>query len=81
MGGRHVYCKSCFNWYCCNRWVERKKREIEKMGGKCSQCGVVDHYSIYAFHHKDPKEKEADWTQMRLWSEDRMREELKKNVF
>ena len=71
-------CKDCFNKYCTARWVERKKKAVDYLGGKCEHCGFDSHYSALHFHHKNPEEKVAVWSKMRLWSWDKTKAELDK---
>lgn len=43
------------------RRKENKIRAINYLGGECERCGLISpHYSVYDFHHRDPKDKEAD---------------------
>jgi len=53
-----------------NRWRKRKDLAVEYKGGKCERCSIQGHSSIFDFHHKDPKEKDCNWTKLRLkaWS-------------
>lgn len=74
------WCKSCFNSYCIERWIQRKLKVINKFGDKCLDCDKQYHYAVYEFHHLDPSTKETSWTKMRLMSEARMQKELSKCV-
>jgi hypothetical protein len=39
--------------------VKNKKLLIEYKGRKCCRCNLENaHYSVYHFHHRNPKEKE-----------------------
>jgi hypothetical protein len=77
---RHSYCKSCFNSYCMERWTKTKLKAIEYKGGKCQDCDKkFDHY-LYDFHHLDPKEKDVEWTKLRLRSWKKITAELDKCV-
>lgn len=38
--------------------VEKKKRAIAFLGGKCQDCGGVFHPAVFDFHHLDPSQKE-----------------------
>lgn len=63
------YCKSCFNKYTVDRWIERKIKAIEYKGGKCEDCNLshpTTHYAVFEFHHIDPTQKDHDWTKLRL---------------
>ncbi len=74
-------CKSCFNKYCAERWINKKIKFIEYKGSKCTDCNISypnEPYVIFDFHHRDPKAKEFDWSKMRLQSEDRIKKEIDK---
>lgn len=76
-------CKKCFNDYCVQRWVQKKKEAIEYKGGKCEDCPASypsEPYVIFDFHHLDPEEKDVDWGKLRLKSWDKIKLELDKCV-
>lgn len=50
------------------RWIKRKIKAIEYLGGECARCGYNKYYGALHFHHKDPATKTADWGKIRLWS-------------
>lgn len=54
------YCKKCWGKYISHRLMERKKKLIELMGGKCEKCGYNKCAAALDFHHKDPSQKEFD---------------------
>jgi hypothetical protein len=63
----------------------RRKRKIEfleyKGGMKCSRCGFSEPIpDVYAFHHRDPLEKDPSWGKMKTnnWKWDRVQDELDK---
>ena len=70
--------KAKFNAYCVERWRNRKVKAVEYLGGKCCKCGYNKCIWALEFHHRNPNEKEATWTKMRLWSESRLLKELDK---
>lgn len=79
--GVMVYCKNCFNKRCILRWINRKIKYIQLLGGKCEKCNLElknSHYSVFEFHHKFDKSKDYDWTKLRLKSEDKIIKELNK---
>jgi hypothetical protein len=41
-----------------NSGKEIKEKAIEYLGGKCTDCGLVDEPCVYDFHHLDPTQKE-----------------------
>lgn len=72
------YCKSCFNKYCVERWIEKKKLAIKYKGGSCIKCGFNKHYAALQFHHIDPSTKEYTWDKLKLKSWDKIVKELDK---
>ena len=42
-----------------DRYKAKKSYWIERMGGKCSDCGVSYPDPVYDLHHLDPSEKEG----------------------
>ena len=74
-------CKNCFNSLCVKRWIERKKKYVRLIGGKCEYCGIElteSNYSIFDFHHIDSNSKEYTWTKLKLFSDSRILKELSK---
>jgi predicted HNH restriction endonuclease len=76
--GHQSYCKKCFNKFCVERWVKRKKDAIEYKGGKCELCGYKKYYGALVFHHVDPMQKDFEWTHLRKKSWDKIKAELDK---
>lgn len=63
----------------------RKKRKLEaleyKGGMKCSRCGFDEPIpDCYAFHHRDPSQKDLNWNKMKVnnWRFERIKLELDK---
>ena len=77
-GRTNSLCKKCFNKFCQDRWVQRKKEMIELLGGKCCRCGYSKCYEALEFHHKDPATKNFDWKKARGVSYDKMVAEVNK---
>ena len=74
-------CKSCFNKYCVERWINRKITYIIYKGSECVGCGLSypeEPYVIFDFHHRDPNIKEFDWSKLRLKSDSKIKEEVDK---
>ncbi len=65
---------------CVERWRRIKAEEVERLGGRCADCGGSSHPDVFEFHHLDPSVKEYQWTKLRLFSSERRRHELKKCV-
>ncbi len=63
---------------------DRKRRikmwAIEKLGGKCTKCGLTHHPAVYDFHHLDPKTKEIGIGSMITYKISRLEEELAKCI-
>lgn len=77
---RQSYCKSCFNRYCADRWIEKKKKAISYKGGCCTKCGYDKYYGALQFHHLNPSEKDMDWNKIRRYKWEKIEEELDKCV-
>jgi hypothetical protein len=76
-------CKSCFNQYCIQRWIQRKIDAIVYKGSECQDCKIQypnEPYVIFDFHHSNPKEKEFNWNKLRLKSWKTIVKELDKCV-
>jgi len=66
----YAYCKDCFNNFQCVKGVVKKIKAIEYLGNKCMECGITNiHPTLYDFHHRNPNEKDSDWSRLRLMSE------------
>ena len=73
-------CRTCFNTYCIDRWIKRKKDAISYKGGKCICCGYDKFYGALEFHHINPNQKDVDWQKLRLRSWNAITEELDKCI-
>lgn len=60
------------------RWIQKKLEAIKYKGDKCLDCNQKYHYSVYDFHHRDPKQKDFDWSKLRLRSIAAINKELDK---
>lgn len=74
------YCKSCFNAYTIQRWINKKIEAINYKGGACLHCGYNKFYGALEFHHINPNEKDVDWSKLRLRSLDKIKHELDKCI-
>lgn len=74
----HSWCKPCFNAYCVQRWIDRKKTWVDLLGNRCSDCLGSFHYAVYDFHHVG--KKDIHWNKLRLRSDEAIRSELAKCV-
>lgn len=74
------WCKRCLHDYQMKRWILRKIEAIKILGGKCCGCGYNKNYAALEFHHKDPTQKDLDWTKNRQRSWDKVLAELNKCI-
>ena len=56
----------------------RKQEAVAYLGGKCQCCGFNKCLSSLHFHHRDPAEKEGNWSKVVGWSRVRREKELDK---
>lgn len=74
------YCKKCRLEYAANRSRDIKIQAIEYLGGKCSDCGLVDDPCVYDFHHLDPSKKDLSFGKCKSRSFESIKPELDKCV-
>ena len=67
--------KSVMNDYMKDRWKNRRKEAIKKLGGKCAHCGSK---SNLEFNHKKRDGKKAAIAKWSSMSDDKFAAELKK---
>jgi len=75
------YCKSCSNKYHTNRVKEVKIKMIEYKGGCCEKCSLTlkkSHYSVFDFHHRDPREKDINFTKIKYQKWEVIKKEIDK---
>jgi hypothetical protein len=77
-GGKHTYCKKCLYIFQMRRWNKKKIFAIDYKGGKCVECGSVEHPVNFDFHHRNQEEKEFDWSILRCRSQETIKRELDK---
>ena len=77
-GRKHTYCKKCLYIFQMRRWNKKKIDAIKYLGGKCKQCGSIEHPVNFDFHHRNPSDKEFDWSILRRFSEEKRIKELDK---
>ena len=73
-------CKPCLYTEQMLRWNKIKCKAIEYMGGKCIDCGCVDHPCVYDFHHVNSKNKDAEWHRLRQKKWESITKELAKCI-
>lgn len=86
--GRQRYryeCRECYNAAHRNRYKIRKAWKKELMIElfkelKCSVCGYDKYFAALDLHHEDPSVKENEISDMKYYSKDKLREEIKKCI-
>ena len=75
------WCKTCYTKYKTGRATSQKRMFIKLLGNECKRCGIKHNGHntvIFDFHHRDPSNKDADWSRMRRWAVARIRPEILK---
>jgi len=75
------YCKKCSNAYHTNRVKEVKLKMISYKGNQCEDCELKlekSHYSVFEFHHLEPKQKDPNFDKIKYQSWDKITNELDK---
>ena len=73
-------CKKCDNSETIKRFREYKRQAVEYKGGRCVMCGYNACLGSLDFHHTDPDSKDPNWTRIRTWRFDKIKEELDKCI-
>lgn len=71
-------CISCGNKINAERNRKTKLLCIEYKGGKCQKCGYNKCPAALAFHHRNPKEKDLKWKNLKNMKFDKIKPELDK---
>ncbi len=75
-----VYCKSCSSLQTKERQWEVKRSAVEYKGGKCVVCDYDAYIGALEFHHIDPKEKDYTIAHKKLYSFEKIKNELDKCI-
>lgn len=73
-------CKKCSAKAAKERWQSSKKRAVEYMGGKCVKCGYDKCIDALEFHHINPKEKDKNFSNLKLKKWEIQKKELDKCI-
>jgi hypothetical protein len=74
-------CKKCANKYYGNRIKDVKIKMIEYKGGECERCELKlkdSHYSVFDFHHLDPKTKDVKFDKIKFRKWEKIKSEIDK---
>lgn len=63
-----------------NRGIERKRKAVMDVGGKCEKCGYNRNLAALCFHHIDPKDKSfaLDLRAFSAYSDNKLATEINK---
>ena len=72
------WCKTCHSLYSLNRQRERQKQIKLEFGGKCQLCGYNKCLDALEFHHRIPKTKKYELSNMWTYNIENIRKEAQK---
>lgn len=75
----HSTCKKCFTKDIQIDQIEKKRKAVEYLGGKCKHCGN-DNIIVLEFHHLNASKKEANLSTIKRWKLERVIIELNKCI-
>jgi predicted HNH restriction endonuclease len=78
--GKRAYCKTCYNDYSKNKYVEYKRKVVIMMGGKCQVCGYDKYAGSLELHHIDPATKDPNFDMFHNRVPETFIDEMKKCV-
>lgn len=79
-GNKTTVCAKC---HCKNTLVKGQENRIyilDKLGGKCINCGFDKWKSSLDVHHLDPSKKDVAFSTIRYWTRDKIDKEIEKCV-
>jgi hypothetical protein len=77
-GYRRFKCKTCHKKRIKEKTDNRKIELINYKGGKCLTCGYDKCIAALEFHHRDPSQKDPDWSKSRKHKFEKIKDELDK---
>ncbi len=75
-GHKKTVCGKCHNAYTLEAGKRKRDYALNKLGGKCSNCGFDKWSSSLDIHHTDPSIKDSKFGSFRGWSLERIDKEL-----
>jgi hypothetical protein len=79
-GIKKSVCSKCHKEYTLRIGQEKRKKAIDYLGGECKNCGYDKYYGAIDLHHLDPRKKDSDFNNLRGWSWERIKKEIKNCV-
>lgn len=79
-GNKTTVCGKCHNKVVHKKGKENRTYIIEKLGGKCFNCGFDKWKASLDVHHLDPSKKDVAFSTIRYWTRDKIDKEIEKCV-
>lgn len=79
-GNKKSICASCHNLYTIKKGIEKRLYALDKLGGKCVNCGYCEFTCSLDIHHLDPKIKDVNFSSFRGWTLKRIDKEIENCV-
>ena len=76
-GRKSQICSKCHNAYTLKCGQEKREKAIKYLGGCCKICGYDKYYGSIDLHHLNPLKKDKKFSQLRGWSWERIKQEIK----
>lgn len=76
--GRGRVCRECEKIVNVIRFRDIKRTFVDYKGGRCEICGYSKCLGSLSFHHKNPEEKDSNWSVVKNWPLKRAKMELDK---
>jgi Zn ribbon nucleic-acid-binding protein len=79
-GNKTTVCAECHKKYTLLKGQENRIYILNKLGGRCINCGFDKWKSSLDVHHPDPSQKDIAFSTIRYWSRDKIDKEIEKCV-
>ena len=79
-GKKKWICSKCHNQYTIHKGHQKRDKVLEFLGRKCSRCSYDEFPCSLDVHHVDTSKKDVNFSSMRGWNWERIKEELKNCV-
>jgi|ERR1044072_3654388 predicted transcriptional regulator len=79
-GNDKIICRECHKKRVNNKGRENREYAVNKLGGKCANCGYNRYIGSLDIHHLDPSIKDENFKSMRGWSIIRIDREIENCV-
>jgi len=79
-GNKTTVCAVCHSKYTLAKGQDNRKYMLDKLGGKCINCGFDKWCGSLDIHHLDPSKKDIAFSSARYWMRSKIDKELVKCV-